>query len=54
MSISYCDECEAIVEGDTVKVTLYCEKCGQESTRIVCYCGNEVVELPEDDWRQER
>ena len=44
MSISYCDQCEHIVEGNTSP----CLVCGDE----LCECGGEITELSEDaDWR---
>ncbi len=52
MSLSYCDECERIVEGNTTRVFRTFDLSGpdDEDGEYVdeCDCGNEVTELPEE------
>lgn len=47
MSISFCKECDRVVEGETIE----CEDCGAE---ICVTCGRVAAGLPEDDPREER
>ena len=52
MSITYCSQCEQVVEGDTLDFE--CPECG--ATHTICrHCSQaETVELPEDDPRRDR